>query len=62
MVTWTPSGVISKLAPTKTTEGPADVLCHASGYPTSVAQRSAMPHSCARSLRVPPVTYTGSST
>eukprot|EP00969_Alexandrium_andersonii_P142598 6305409-Alexandrium_andersonii.AAC.1 len=54
IVTRTPSGVISKWAPTHRTAGPADVLCQASGYPTIVAQRSAMPHSCARSLRVPP--------
>eukprot|EP00969_Alexandrium_andersonii_P076310 3364719-Alexandrium_andersonii.AAC.1 len=52
----------SKLAPIQITTGPEVVLCHASGYPTSVVQKSATAHSLARSRRLPPATHNGSWT
>eukprot|EP00969_Alexandrium_andersonii_P256958 11360189-Alexandrium_andersonii.AAC.1 len=62
MVTRTPSARTSKLAPIQMTTDPEVVLRHASGYPTSVAQRTATAHSLARPRRLPPATYSGSST
>eukprot|EP00969_Alexandrium_andersonii_P077635 3423947-Alexandrium_andersonii.AAC.1 len=62
MATRTPSEHTSKLAPVQMTTDPEVVLRHASGCPTSLAQRRAMAHSLVRASRLPPATYNGSST
>eukprot|EP00969_Alexandrium_andersonii_P138419 6121130-Alexandrium_andersonii.AAC.1 len=62
MVTATSDPERVRRAPIQVTVGPADVLCQASGTPTTVAHSRNTPASRRRSSSGPPTTTRGSST